>query len=236
MPAPPACGTGNRRADHVDELSRRCERTRVDDPSRDPARVSLFAVAGDQLGELFLFVAVHDVGGGQRLPGVHAHVERRVEPVREAALGPVELRTAHPQVHQDPHDRFSPAVPLDQLGELLETTLDDLHPRPEGSEPETSSGDGVGVTVDPEQADVGSSLEQRRRMATTTDGAIDDQSVRHGEEELHHLPDHHREMRERRLHIRLLEPCCRSRTSRRPRLQPPGRQEPPGMSPQVGNG
>ena len=53
-------------------------------------------------------------------------------------LGPIELRAADPQVHQDPHHLIPLAVVVDQLGELLETSLDDMGPIPEGSEPETS--------------------------------------------------------------------------------------------------
>jgi hypothetical protein len=103
-------------------------------------------------------------------------------------------------------------VPLDQLGELLETTNNHLRPIPEGLEPKASGSCGVGVTIDPEESNIGSSLEQRRRVARATHRAVDDQSVRYGEEELHHLPNHYREMRERRLHNRLLEPFRRSRT------------------------
>ena len=63
-----------------------------------------------------LFVAVHDLGRGQRLLGIHAHVERRVEPVREAAFGSIELRAAHSEIHEDAHDLFSFTVPLDAVG------------------------------------------------------------------------------------------------------------------------
>ena len=78
---------------------------------RDAPGESLLAVAGEiTLGQLAHVVAVHDVGRGQRLLGVHAHVEGRVEPVREATLGPVELRAAHSEIHQDAHDLLSLAV------------------------------------------------------------------------------------------------------------------------------
>ena len=230
-------GAGIDGADHVDELARRVQRPGRDDAARDAAREALLAVARDQRrASSSDVVAVHDVGRGERLLGVHAHVERRVEAIREPALGTVELRAAHPEIHQDAHRALSLAVTIDQLGELFEPTFDHVRPRPEGCETKTSGRCGVGVTVDSEQAQVGPRVEKRCGMAGATHGAIDDQSVRHGQEELHHLPDHHREMRELRLHIRLLEPFRRNRTCRRPRLQPPGRQAPPGMSPRVGNG
>ena len=111
---------------------------RGDDATRDTTGEPLFAVARDHVGELFHVVAVHDVGRGQRLLGVHSHVERRVESVRETALGTVELRAAHSEIHQDAHHARSLAVAVDQLGELLETAFHHLRPLPEGSETRTS--------------------------------------------------------------------------------------------------
>ena len=53
------------------------------------------------------------------------------------------------------------AVALDQLGELLETTFHHLRPIARRARAGASGSDGVGVTVDPEQAEVGPSVEQR---------------------------------------------------------------------------
>ena len=136
---------------------------------------------------------------------------------------------------------FPLAVFGDQIAELLESSVHHLDPRPEGCEPDPSGLDGIGVTVDPEQTDVGPGLEQERRMTAAADRAVDEQPGRHRQEELHHLPGHDREMRELRLHTRLLirsSPDHRVPKPRplRSRLQPPGRQLPPGMSPRVGDG
>jgi hypothetical protein len=83
---------------------------------------------------------------------------------------------------------------IDQLGELLESSLHDLRPIPEGLEPKPGGRYGVGVTVDSVETNVGSRAEQRSRVACATDRAIDDQSHRYWQEELHDLPNHHREM------------------------------------------
>ena len=108
---------------------------------------------------------------------------------------------------------------------------------PKACEPETSGCDGVGVTVDPEQRTSGRASSSSGGVAAATDRAVDDQAGRHGQEELHHLPWHHREMRELRLHVRLLTTVVTGADlGHRPRLQPPGRQAPPGMSPRVGYG
>jgi hypothetical protein len=93
-----------------------------------------FAVLRDDRGELHFVVAVHDFRRGERLLGIHTHVERRVESVRETSLRTIELCTAHTEIHQDAHRLFSFTVPLDQSAELLESSVHDLRPVAEASE------------------------------------------------------------------------------------------------------
>jgi len=95
--------------------------------------------------------------------------------------------------------------------------------------------DGFGITVEAEHAHVGPCVQQQGRVACATDRAVDDQPGGHRKEQFHHLPRHHREMRELLLQCRLLAALPEPRR-RRSRLQPPGRQAPPGMSPRVGYG
>ena len=154
-------------------------------------------------GELRLLVAVHDLRRGQRLLGIHAHVERRVEAVREATFGSVELRAAHSEIHQDAHDLFSFTVLLDKSPEPLESPVHHLRPIAEASEPGAGGFHGVGVTVEAEHAHVGARVQQRGRVATATDRAVHDHPFGHRREELHHLPGHHREMRELLRHLLL---------------------------------
>ena len=180
---------------------------------------------------LVLVVAVDDVGGGEVLLGVHAHVERRVEAVREAALGPIELRAADTEIHQDAHDLSPLTVAVDQRLQLLETSVHHSSPIPEGSEPGLRSGHGVGVTVDAEQAHVGPRFEQQRRVASATNRAVDDQPGGNRQEKLHHLPCHHREMRELLLHF-VSSPLHRNRIAADPVFSPPVDRHRPGCLPE----
>ena len=78
---------------------------------RDPPGEAPFAVGGEESRQLGLGPGVHEVRGGRTLVGVHAHVEGGVGPVREAALGPVELRGAHAQVEQHAAHRSRDSTP-----------------------------------------------------------------------------------------------------------------------------
>ena len=91
-------------ADRVDELRRALVgplRAAADDGARDLAREALLAVAAEQLGELALVGLVDEVAGRERRGRIHAHVERRVDRVREPALGPVDLHARDAEVEQD---------------------------------------------------------------------------------------------------------------------------------------
>ena len=200
MRAPPAGAGRDRVAHHLGELAGRGERTGGHDGVRDAPGEALLAVARDHRRQLGFVVAVHDRGCGQVLLRVHAHVERRVEPVREAPLTAIELRAAHTEIHEDRHDLLPLAVLGDQIAEQLESSVHHLDSRPEGREPGPSGRHGVGITVDPEQTDVGPGFEQERGMTAAADRAVDEQPGRHRQEEFHHLPGHDREMRELRLH------------------------------------
>ena len=65
------------------------------------SRIALLAVAPEDVGQLVGRQRVDQVGGRDRRLGVHAHVERRVVGVAEAALAPVELHGRDAEVHVD---------------------------------------------------------------------------------------------------------------------------------------
>ena len=84
------------------------------DRARDLPRVALLAEALEDQRELALVGLVHELARRELGRGVHAHVERRVGGVREAALRPVELHRRDAEVEQD-------CVRLDVVGgELVE--------------------------------------------------------------------------------------------------------------------
>ena len=67
----------------------------------DLAREPLLAVLAEHPGQLLGRVGVEDVGGGRAGGAVHAHVERRVLGVGEAALADVELHRGDAEVEED---------------------------------------------------------------------------------------------------------------------------------------
>ena len=96
----------DRALDRVDELAGALERLLAAAPhdrARDLPRVALLAVAAEDRHELALAASSLTMSRARRAScvGVHAHVERRVDRVREAALGPVELHRRDAEVEQD---------------------------------------------------------------------------------------------------------------------------------------
>ncbi len=94
----------DRLLDRLDEVARALERLLAaasHDRAGDLPRVALLAVAAEDLCELALARLVHELACRELRGRVHAHVERRVGRVREAALGPVELHRRDAEVEQD---------------------------------------------------------------------------------------------------------------------------------------
>src|SRR5829696_6682489 len=117
MPVAEARRRGDRGPDDLDELARPLDRppaALASDRPRDLARVPLFAVALADLREVALAPFVDDLARRDRVARVHAHVERRVDGVREAALRPVELHRRHAEVEQD---RVGPNAVVGELAE-----------------------------------------------------------------------------------------------------------------------
>ena len=101
-----AAGEAGRRGhgggDRVVELERRGQlgaAAAADDLARDPVREALLAVLAQHARQPPAVPRVDDLVRGQLLVRVHAHVERRVVRVGEAALAVVDLHRAHAQVH-----------------------------------------------------------------------------------------------------------------------------------------
>ena len=79
------------------------------------------------------------------------------------ALGPVELRAAHAQIHQDAHHRSPSLWRSTSSASCSNPPCTTVRPIPEGREPRAGGSHGVGVTVDAEHTHVGSRVEQQRR-------------------------------------------------------------------------
>ena len=112
-----AARRGDGAADRVDEIGRPLERgllPAADDRAGDLAREALLAEAAEDVGELALVRLVDEVAGRDGLGRVHAHVERGVDRVGEAALGPVDLHARDAEVEEDRVDLEA------VLGELAE--------------------------------------------------------------------------------------------------------------------
>ena len=80
-----------------------------------------FAVQVEDVGQLFLAVAVHDVGSRQRRPFVHAHIQwRLLKAEGEAARLVVEMVTGDAQVGQQAVDMLHAIVahPLFHISEV----------------------------------------------------------------------------------------------------------------------
>jgi hypothetical protein len=75
-----------------------------DNGARNAARLPLFAVAEQDIGE-FGFAQLVDGVGGCRAVAAHAHVERAVEAEREATPGVIDLRRRDAKVERHAVDR-----------------------------------------------------------------------------------------------------------------------------------
>ena len=138
--------------------------------------------------------------GGERLRRVHAHVERRVETVREAPFGTVELRAADTEIEKHP-DHVPLFVLRQNFPELPEPSLHHFRTVTELAEPFSGGGHGVGVTIDSEEPEIGARFEQQRGVTTAAHRRVHDQSRGDGEEQFDDLPPHHRDMVELALHV-----------------------------------
>src|SRR3990172_1638653 len=84
----------HRRPDRVHELTRSCERMRAaptHDLPCDLAREAFLAELPKDVGELPLVGLVDEVARRTWLGWIHAHVERGVDRIGEAALGAIDL-------------------------------------------------------------------------------------------------------------------------------------------------
>ena len=155
----------------------------------DPAGVLLVAVTAEQVDQLALVGVVDEVGCGGGPAAVHAHVEGGIGTMAEPAVGSVELRRADPEVEQHSRQRRQPEL-CHHRGQTVEAGLDDTGPVAEGGEPGGSCGNGVGVLVETDHAEVVEPCQERFGMTSPADGGVDERAGGNRFENGHHLVHH----------------------------------------------
>src|SRR6266540_2468512 len=117
MAVPETAGSGNGSFDRLDQVGGALEGTlcaAANDRLCDLTPEALLPIAAEDQGELALVPLVHHVLSGDRPRGIHTHVERRIDRVREPALGPVDLHARDTEVKED---RVGFDVVVCELGE-----------------------------------------------------------------------------------------------------------------------
>ena len=184
-----ALGRGDRAPDRLDQLAGALERTLAPAPADragDLAGIALFAVVAQDRGQLALAGLVDEVGSGFVPVRVHAHVERCVDRVREAALGLVDLHARDAEVEEDSVGAHA------VRGELLEHDGEvaaqeaRLH---RGALPELVEVDpGERVPIDRDQLALAAQVgREQRRVAARAEGRVDDGLARAQRERLPNL-------------------------------------------------
>lgn len=171
--------------DRFGELASGRERSPTDDEFGDPGRPAFLAESRDDPGELALIHSVDQLRGGHRLPGVHPHVERRISPEAEAALGCVELVAGKPEVEEHAVDAVKRCLAGEAL-EIGEVALDQLRWRVEAGQRLPAPVDGGGIAIDPEQHSARlDALEQGSGVPSASQGGVDEDTARTGLKELY---------------------------------------------------
>ena len=88
----------------------------------------LLAVLVEDAAQARLVVLGEDAGGGQLGRVVHAHVERGILRVREAALDLVELHRRDAEIEEDARDRRDAQL-VEHLGDLVVDRVDEVDAR-----------------------------------------------------------------------------------------------------------
>ena len=156
-PLPAAAALGL--VDDAPELGRGGDRPlapRLDDRSRDPARLPLLAEVSEDLFQVALRSLIDQVRSGQ-LGKAHAHVEGACEPEAEAALRGPELQRGNAQVEERAGDGAALLAQLRQHAlEAMEVARRETHPAAEGRQAGGGAPQRLGVAVDAHQARRGS--------------------------------------------------------------------------------
>ncbi len=144
-------------------------------------------------GDLAVGIGVDHIGRREPRLGVHAHVERSVVAETEASFGPVELGGTDTQVEEEARQFGDPSVGADGA-EFVESGSGQLHPVFESGESSRRRFDGSRITIDPQQAQSRTGVEDRGGMAGPAERGIEKDPGRNRRRGLDDLGKHHRPM------------------------------------------
>ena len=150
-----------------------------DDGARDGAGMVFLAEDRNDGGEI-AFAAVGDDIGCGRTVAPHAHIERPVEPEREAAIGLVELHGRHADVKHDAVDRGAGVLTYDRL-QAGETILDQFEPPLRLFDEIGASRDGALVAIDADHPRARRSQNCARKAAGAECGVDVEAAIAHVE-------------------------------------------------------
>ena len=191
-------GRDRHRVGHdLDELVRRLERSVVagaDEGACDRPRITLLAVVAEQRGQAALVPLVDDVGCGELVVGVHAHVQRRVVGVGEAPLARVDLHGGHAEVEVD--QIGADALVAQLLEGLGERRADEARAAGHVGRELGEALLGRGVAVDGDELAAGpKAIGHQARVAAAAERAVDRELARAGVEEVDELAGQDRDVR-----------------------------------------
>ena len=168
-------------ADDVHQLQRGLDRlfsALTLDGGCDQRSIALLAVFEQNVPDVLPAPRIDHIPRGERLLTVHAHIERRVLHIGEAALRMVELRRGNAEVEQDAV-RTRKALPLEHAVDVAEVALDGGHAVPDRRETGLCVLERLVVAVDADQsASLTELLRDVQRMACAAGRGIHINAVR----------------------------------------------------------
>ena len=148
---------------------------RVDDRPRDAARIPLFAVLKDRVGQLALARRGHQIGGRLASAAVHPHVERLVALKAESAAGRVELQRRHAEIGERAVDERD-AEAIEHGVEGAEVGVHEIDPFQPRRQRLARAPERVEVAVESDDPG-GAGRQQRARVPAEADRTIDEDAA-----------------------------------------------------------
>ena len=192
-----ACGSASR----ISSTSRALLRERLlgalpYDRLDDALGLLLLAVRAQDPHQFARRVGVEHLGGADARRLVHAHVERGVLRVREAAVGLVQLHGGDAEVEEDALDARD-AEPVEHVGQLVVDGVHQRGPVAVRGEPLPGEPQRLLVAVERDSRAAGKRGEQGLAVAAEAEGAVDDDGAglgQRGGQQVQAALEHHRDV------------------------------------------